>query len=329
MKNIFDFATKELTQDAFLIWLFENYTDPTLEKLSLGLINEFCALKQGEIIENLKTKAQDHKIDIYVSISTNKREIALFIEDKTFSNEHNQLSTYNNYIDKLDKDKEIFKIYYKTNIIDDNEKTKIDSANSYTNIKWKIYDINKIIPIFEKYISTNNVIVTQYIDYIKRINDALKNKNLPTEQNSHFDLLKWKAFFIHIKKNLSNKNYYRCEIDTWRNKYVYIRFFDKHQDNIPHLEIRSRDCLNNQFQARILCHGVSYDDYHKNETTLFDIKNRSEFSTTKLRKNKNGKPTLPKLVGITEKIQISNEKNFTSKLEEYLKIYSNIMKNWQ
>ena len=26
MKNLFDYATKELSQDAFLRWLFENYT---------------------------------------------------------------------------------------------------------------------------------------------------------------------------------------------------------------------------------------------------------------------------------------------------------------
>ena len=28
MKNLFDFATKELSHDAFLRWLFENWQEP-------------------------------------------------------------------------------------------------------------------------------------------------------------------------------------------------------------------------------------------------------------------------------------------------------------
>lgn len=31
MKNIFDFATRELSQDAFLRWLLENYDDADLK----------------------------------------------------------------------------------------------------------------------------------------------------------------------------------------------------------------------------------------------------------------------------------------------------------
>ena len=42
--NIFNYATKELTQDAFLMWLFDNYNkcdEPCVQKAALGLIEIF------------------------------------------------------------------------------------------------------------------------------------------------------------------------------------------------------------------------------------------------------------------------------------------------
>ena len=37
MKNLFDYATKELSQDAFLRWLFENYDCELLFREYIGL----------------------------------------------------------------------------------------------------------------------------------------------------------------------------------------------------------------------------------------------------------------------------------------------------
>lgn len=40
-KNLFDFATKELSQDAFLRWFFENYENPELGPIVVAFINYF------------------------------------------------------------------------------------------------------------------------------------------------------------------------------------------------------------------------------------------------------------------------------------------------
>lgn len=48
MKNLFEFATKELSQDAFLRWLIENYNDPNVGKCSKELLNKFFELAELE-----------------------------------------------------------------------------------------------------------------------------------------------------------------------------------------------------------------------------------------------------------------------------------------
>ncbi|MDE6285063.1 MAG: hypothetical protein K2M17_04890, partial [Bacilli bacterium] len=62
MKNLFDFATKELTQDAFLRWLFENHNDIELSKPVYELLKEFCEFSEDEEIVKLHSSAQEHKI---------------------------------------------------------------------------------------------------------------------------------------------------------------------------------------------------------------------------------------------------------------------------
>lgn len=110
MNNLFDYATKELSQDAFLRWLLESYNDEDLKEPVRFLLKEFCDLKDDEQINNLETWAQWCSIDISVWIDTNYRKIVLFIEDKAFSGEHNQLKTYNLKIDRT-QDREIYKIF--------------------------------------------------------------------------------------------------------------------------------------------------------------------------------------------------------------------------
>ena len=43
MKNIFDYATRELSQDAFLRWLFENFDDTEL-KYAAGDLNSLIII---------------------------------------------------------------------------------------------------------------------------------------------------------------------------------------------------------------------------------------------------------------------------------------------
>ncbi len=104
MNNIFEFATGELSQDAFICWFFNwfNEGDNTIFK---ELVCKFCRDKIG--ISNL------HSVDIHRQFSRKVKKdkstfsvkidvlvilngkIALIIEDKTFTSEHsNQILRY-------------------------------------------------------------------------------------------------------------------------------------------------------------------------------------------------------------------------------------------
>ena len=69
MKNLFDYATKELSQDAFLRWLFENYNceNDSVKKACRKLFDSFTDNKfKNKTITELTTVAQWKNIDISI-----------------------------------------------------------------------------------------------------------------------------------------------------------------------------------------------------------------------------------------------------------------------
>ena len=109
-------------------------------------LNKLCKITGEKIIE-VKTYSQWHKMDIFAIVETNKRKIALFIEDKVFSTEHNQLENYNKIIEKSIENKgyelnqlgiskeNVIKVFYKTLWLSDIEKDAV------INEGWEICDI--------------------------------------------------------------------------------------------------------------------------------------------------------------------------------------------
>lgn len=99
MKNLFDYAKKELSQDAFLSWLFASWDDPTCKGPVMSLFKKFELDIDYNDIKNIQCFNQICKIDIAVVIETKDKFHLLFIEDKTFSDAHtNQLLVYDSKI---------------------------------------------------------------------------------------------------------------------------------------------------------------------------------------------------------------------------------------
>lgn len=134
--NIFNFATSELSQDAFICWLcnWVNFDDNSLsedEKKLKSLAIEFIEKMIGEKLEDRKVniKRQYQKIDVLLEIQnktefiTNENEknpvvdipvvdIYVIIEDKVGTSLHSdQQKTYRNLI--LKKIKKIMEIRLK------------------------------------------------------------------------------------------------------------------------------------------------------------------------------------------------------------------------
>ena len=327
MKNLFDYATKELSQDAFLRWLFESYDcDEAVSKCAIKLLRAFSDddSLQIEKIENLKTYAQWKKVDVLVTFKHEDKIFCIAIEDKTFTSDHDdQLKKYNDeltgYCEGLkgeDNCQNVISkvIYYKTSPVCVEERNRIE-----INDGWKVFDINQIYELFNSCISTDSEILCSYIAYIAKVHNACHNKNKPDSNEGNIDFLKWEAYFKNtIIPKLSRKNY---DVGVWKaGQYPYICLVIKKTDiskKIPYLEIRSRDCLNNNFTARILLYEVD-----RTEEQLENLRANIKASKFKIQNYKQQAGISP------ENETAKTDEDFISLVEEYASEYLNGMKDW-
>ncbi len=329
MKNLFDYATKELSQDAFLRWLFESYEDDEIKPYADFLLRKFCKLADIDIITDVKTAAQWCKIDIEVKFNVNGVKHVLYIEDKTYSEAHNQLDGYNIKIQKYQQEYVVTKIFYKTHLVTEKDRKETDRTG------WKVYDINDIVALFEQIPSTSNVILNQYIEHITKIRNAIHNTQKPIEHNSREDLLQWETYFNAIGGEIINEHGYIAG-GVWKaGQFPYICLVLKKDKYTPYLEIRSKDCLNNRFEAVILCYGLTDEGSpfvpdqvrELQKPLLGKINNDRIFSTKGIR---NSPKEYNKQLGryISEK-EIVTDKDFVDEIEKCALYYDELMAFWK
>ena len=230
--NIFNFATSELSQDAFICWLcnWVNFDDNSLsedEKKLKSLATEFIEKMLGEKLEERKVniKRQYQKIDVLLEIQ-NKTEFItkgnninpivdmyVIIEDKVGIGLHsNQIERYRELIsEKNEKDNgsraKIKVVYYKIYDEDNMERLKENGVNV-------ILGRENILELLKEYkYKINNSIFENYHNYLS---------NIETDVNSY------------EKKNL----------EDW-NSNCYIGFFKelKNEKNLlEHAIGRQKDC---------------------------------------------------------------------------------------
>lgn len=126
--NIFDIATKELSQDAFITWLlaFADDDNQQYDKELNLCAKEFVSMlikKQipnfNESILTVEAGRQWENIDVWAKVNN---EYLIIIEDKTISSEHsNQLERYKEIAEKwcLEKNMEhlfVFTLKQKTKV---------------------------------------------------------------------------------------------------------------------------------------------------------------------------------------------------------------------
>ena len=111
--NIFKYATKELSQDAFLCWSINwlnESADNQLYQYGKAMLDLFLGDEKKEKYCDVKILRQYEKIDVLVMFKDeNGGSHALIIEDKTNTSEHdNQMKKYENKLnDKLKSDDSI------------------------------------------------------------------------------------------------------------------------------------------------------------------------------------------------------------------------------
>lgn len=321
MKNLFEYATKELSQDAFLRWFIENDYNGSGRELLGALANV-----DPNKITNIKTWAQSEHIDICVDFNVNSEPHILIIEDKVNTGEHsNQLERYMKSVQKWNKANENYKnreshfIFYKTRILRTEEKEYIESRKiDGFPFKWIVFDLLKINSFFEKYLSSDNLIINQYAEYIHNLTKDSTNVVIPAEHR----IIAWKSFFERVVKPRFNNTEFDVYVGETFYGYSYLNFRPKNCDRskTPYLEIRSRDCLNKHMVGRILLYYVDISDEQKNalkqkiatEGKIFKKENNSQqIASTNIKKQGS--------------IEYKNQEDFIDKVFEMAEEYKSFI----
>lgn len=201
--NLFYFATSELSQDAFLCYLFnfakeeykENIKEYEFANFILRELLKKCNLEIPKI-ENLDIKKQFYGIDILLIIN---EKTFIIIEDKTNTNEReNQLEGYKKKINQhfiKNSIENLKTVYYKT------------GDESLSNIKRKKETVDcvlmreEILKLMEFY-DGNNIVINDYIENLKNIQASRENfRNIDLKN----EILTWNE--IHGFYNALDKEF--------------------------------------------------------------------------------------------------------------------------
>ena len=196
--NIFDYATSELSQDAFICWCLYWANDPTsnLHCMSVELLNLMGVRNLSQEFK-LKIVRQKFKIDILVNLIGMNRMI--LIEDKTYTSERkNQIQDYKSMIIadskdpnndfEIDENVEITTVYFKTGyFFDSDKKVQADFViNSH--------DFLRILSKYKK----ENILLNYYYDYLDRIVQADQWKERYYERDVNQSTSSWNVSKYHV-----------------------------------------------------------------------------------------------------------------------------------
>ena len=198
--NLFNFATSELSQDAFFCWSLnwlavkEDTEDPYY-KYGKGMLDLFLGEHKKDIYKEVEVLKQFNRIDVLVLFKDNQdNQYALIIEDKTNTSEHNeQIEKYKNQLnDALSKDEkigyknlpgaQIYTAYVKTGIMYSKDifmKNTVDTVVDFD----RLYSLLKAYSPESKEPITSDIFLDyyHYLGENKKIYEEMIEKNLYVE----------------------------------------------------------------------------------------------------------------------------------------------------
>nr|WP_321227740.1 PD-(D/E)XK nuclease family protein [uncultured Psychroserpens sp.] len=209
--NIFNFATSELSQDAFIAWLLSwadnsyKVENEQLHQLGLDFLKSLLAKKGIQLtkITNLVIKTQFYKIDVFVSFIMDGKSYDVIIEDKVHTTDHNnQLARYLGKVKELNNDTVIVPVYFKTGY--QVNLTRIEDNGYY---HYMVKDLLQVLTQ-AKIAQIDNDVLTQYHSYV--LGKEQEFDNAETDANLYLTepLSKWKwwtcvRFFHEYKEHFN------------------------------------------------------------------------------------------------------------------------------
>ena len=204
--NLFKFATSELSQDAFILWLLEwaNPKCATEDKALHETAKEFVRLlleNKDLEIHSVDCKKQEHHIDVFAIVN---EEYALIIEDKTNTSEHsNQLKRYSKWVKGKEQYSELdlHCIYYKTGNESYAKLKRLEEnyTKEYPEENFSIITREDVLSVL-KQSTTTNAIFCDYVEHLQKIQDLTDSYlSLPIKK---WSWEAWQGFYMALEKEL-------------------------------------------------------------------------------------------------------------------------------
>ena len=207
--NIFDIATKELSQDAFITWLLQfadnsyHSVDSILNECGKAFVTQLIKKQLpdfNEPIDKVVAGRQWENIDVWAEING---KYLIIIEDKTYTSYHsNQLTRYKEIAEKWCSENKYEKpicIYLKTG----NESK--NSLESVLNEGFKIFNRVDFIELLQAFNTTQNNIFLDFLERLTRIeqsNNEFEGKNIGDWNGAD-----WQGFFQFLEKEIGIINW--------------------------------------------------------------------------------------------------------------------------
>lgn len=243
-RNIFEFATKELSQDAFLSWFIANCNDPDISEHAYNFINLITGwhFNIGDIKE-VEIKQQENNIDVIVDFWTKEKSdlsshYVIIIEDKTASSAHSsQLKRYAHEMDKWNNEEPDYKnrrrkVFYKTGYRTDEDAKEIEAGNMDKNNQpydkgdcWRPFYIDEINDFFSKIETSRSQILSSYVEHISKVYKDLTE--VSNESIDKWNYANWQTFFgKRIKEKFSySKSSWHFETWQFQGRLVSAAFY--------------------------------------------------------------------------------------------------------
>lgn len=202
--NLFEYATSELSQDAFICWLAsyaheEAEKDEALNECARKMLEMFVKEFEGKNFKLLNVERQVDNVDVLLTVDCEGVIYKIIVEDKTYTSEHdNQLERYKkNLEDQHKADNFIIKgVYYKTGFQSD--------LSSVEKSEYKVIKREEMLGLMKPYAEkTNNQIFINYYNYWNSKQKLVETfKTLPVIDWSWWAVY---GFYDYLKKELSDQ----------------------------------------------------------------------------------------------------------------------------
>ena len=287
--NIFDYATKELSQDAVICWLLGWIRCPesALYELAIEMF-KLLGVDDFDEKQEITIKTQVKKADIVVALHGQKK--ILLIEDKVYSSEHdNRIEEYRKTFNNLEnqalidnKSGEVYDIrtvYFKTGFYYDVDKTVIADTKIEADRFYKLISADKykgkseILDAFVIHLSEIMGYYVKYGDYTKSENDRFYITSETIAQHNLMRTIfpetlwdgKSKAFMVEVGSS-SGRPWTEMSIcpdlyhDGTEDRYTFFWRIDTDNKG-PYLSLRFYDWFEKKDYAKKKRHEDLYNKY--------------------------------------------------------------------